>query len=101
LNPSKKADGPDLAKKQNHHISFNQSNYLTVYSTLLQTVKMAEETTMQMTAGNNFLTTFHNTVPKLFITAETDSMAEFDQVTLKHWRSEGRSVLVNHKSRRY
>jgi hypothetical protein len=42
-----------------------------------------------MTAGNNFLSQFHNTVPKLYITAETDSMAEFDQVTLKHWRSEG------------
>jgi hypothetical protein len=50
---------------------------------------MSEETTMQMTAGNNFLTTFHDSIPKLFITAETDSMADFDQTTLKHWRAEG------------
>jgi hypothetical protein len=50
---------------------------------------------MKMTAGNNFLATFHNNVPKLFITAETDSMAEFDQVTLKHWRAEGRNGVFN------
>ncbi|KAF2433443.1 dienelactone hydrolase-like protein [Tothia fuscella] len=42
-----------------------------------------------MTSGNNFLSQFHNTIPRLYITAETDTMAEFDQVTLKHWRSEG------------
>jgi hypothetical protein len=50
---------------------------------------MAEETSHTMTATNQFLTTFSDTVPKLFITAETDSMAEFDQITLKHWRAEG------------
>jgi hypothetical protein len=40
-------------------------------------------------AGNNFLTSFNTTVPKLFITAETDTVDEFDQVTLKHWQEEG------------
>ncbi|KIW03180.1 uncharacterized protein PV09_05407 [Verruconis gallopava] len=43
-------------------------------------------------AGNNFLTSFNTTVPKLFITAETDDVTEFDQVTLKHWREEGFDV---------
>ena len=43
-------------------------------------------------AGNNFLTSFSTTVPKLFITAETDTVDEFDQITLKHWRDEGFDV---------
>ena len=43
-------------------------------------------------AGNNFLTSFNTTVPKLFITAETDSVDEFDQITLRHWREEGFDV---------
>jgi hypothetical protein len=43
-------------------------------------------------AGNNFLTSFNTTVPKLFITAETDTVAEFDQMTLRHWREEGFDV---------
>ena len=43
-------------------------------------------------AGNNFLTSFNTTVPKLFITAETDNASEFDQITLKHWREEGFDV---------
>jgi hypothetical protein len=35
------------------------------------------------------LTAFNNTFPKLYITAETDSSSQFDQVTLKHWHEEG------------
>ena len=43
-------------------------------------------------AGNNFLTSFNRSVPKLFITAETDTVDEFDQVTLQHWHEEGFDV---------
>jgi hypothetical protein len=43
-------------------------------------------------AGNNFLTSFNTTIPKLYITAETDHVSEFDQITLKHWRDEGFDV---------
>ena len=45
-----------------------------------------------LAAGNNFLTSFNTTVPKLFITAETDDVSEFDQVALRQWRDEGFDV---------
>jgi dienelactone hydrolase len=45
--------------------------------------------TQTLAAGNQFLTSFNTTVPKLYITAETDDASEFDQVTLQQWREEG------------
>src|SRR4051812_9034792 len=42
-----------------------------------------------LTSGNGFLTSFNSTTPILYITAETDSTADFDQVTLQKWRNEG------------
>ncbi|KAF2669731.1 NTF2-like protein [Microthyrium microscopicum] len=40
-------------------------------------------------SGNGFLTSFNSTTPKLYITAETDTASEFDQIILKRWREEG------------
>ncbi|KAF2405481.1 NTF2-like protein [Trichodelitschia bisporula] len=42
-----------------------------------------------LTTGDNFFTSFNTSVPRLFITAETDTEEEFDQVTLEQWRAEG------------
>jgi len=42
-----------------------------------------------LTSGNGFLTSFNTTTPKLYLTAETDSVADFDQVTLQKWQAEG------------
>jgi hypothetical protein len=39
--------------------------------------------------GNGFLTSFNTVSPKLYITAETDTIADFDQVILSKWRDEG------------
>jgi hypothetical protein len=46
------------------------------------------------TGSSNSVSAFfnNNTTPKLYITADTDSAAEFDQVTLEHWREEGFNV---------
>ncbi|KAK3055104.1 hypothetical protein LTS18_011847, partial [Coniosporium uncinatum] len=42
------------------------------------------------TASNGWLTRFNNGKPAhLYITAETDTVQEFDQVTLRHWQEEG------------
>lgn len=46
-----------------------------------------------LTSGNGFLTSFNTTIPRLYITAETDTVEEFDQITLKHWRDEGFDVI--------
>jgi hypothetical protein len=46
-----------------------------------------------LTSGNGFLTSFNTTIPRLYITAETDTVGEFDQITLKHWRDEGFDVI--------
>lgn len=46
-----------------------------------------------LTTGNGFLTSFNTTTPRLYITAETDTIEEFDQITLKHWREEGFDVI--------
>ena len=46
-----------------------------------------------LTTGNSFLTSFNTTTPRLYITAETDTIEEFDQITLKHWREEGFDVI--------
>lgn len=35
------------------------------------------------------LTAFNNDFPKLYITAETATAAQFDQITLRHWHEEG------------
>lgn len=35
------------------------------------------------------LTAYNNSSPKLYITAETDDAAQFDQKTLKYWHEEG------------
>jgi hypothetical protein len=48
--------------------------------------------TQTLTTGNGFLTSFNTTTPKLYITAETDTVEEFDQVTLRKWRNEGFDV---------
>jgi hypothetical protein len=42
-----------------------------------------------LTSGNSFLTSFNTATPKLYITAETSSAADFDQATLRQWRDEG------------
>jgi hypothetical protein len=42
-----------------------------------------------LTTGNGFLTSFNTTTPKLYLTAETDTIEDFDQVTLQKWRDEG------------
>jgi len=46
-----------------------------------------------LTSGDGFLTSFNATTPRLYITAETDTIEEFDQITLKHWREEGFDVI--------
>jgi hypothetical protein len=43
-------------------------------------------------SGNGFLTSFNSTTPRLYITAETETVDEFDQVTLQKWRAEGFNV---------
>ncbi|KAF1987666.1 dienelactone hydrolase-like protein [Aulographum hederae CBS 113979] len=43
--------------------------------------------------SNGWLTRFNNgCIPRLYITAEVDTVAEFDQVTLRHWQAEGFDV---------
>ena len=46
-----------------------------------------------LTTGDGFLTAFNTTAPRLYITAETDTIEDFDQITLKHWREEGFDVI--------
>jgi hypothetical protein len=46
-----------------------------------------------LTTGDGFLTSFNATTPRLYITAETDTIDEFDQIMLKHWREEGFDVI--------
>lgn len=46
-----------------------------------------------LTTGNGFLTSFNTTIPRLYVTAETDTIEEFDQITLKRWREEGFDVI--------
>ena len=45
-----------------------------------------------LNTGNGFLTFFNTVTPLLYITAETDSAADFDQVTLQKWRDGGFDV---------
>jgi hypothetical protein len=45
-----------------------------------------------LSAGNGFLTSFNTTTPRIYITAETDTAADFDQITLRQWREEGFDV---------
>ena len=49
--------------------------------------------TQTISTGGGFLTSFGMTTPRLYITAETDTIQEFDQITLKHWRDEGFDVI--------
>src|ERR1700750_393267 len=48
--------------------------------------------TQTLSTGNGFLTSFNTTTPRLYITAETNTAEEFDQVTLKKWTDEGFDV---------
>jgi hypothetical protein len=48
--------------------------------------------TQTLTTGNGFLTSFNSTTPRLYITAETDTIQDFDQTTLRKWRDEGFDV---------
>jgi hypothetical protein len=50
---------------------------------------MPVEAINTLTTGNGFLSSFNTATPKLYITAETDTAAEFDQATLQKWRDEG------------
>jgi hypothetical protein len=43
-------------------------------------------------SGNSFLTSFNTATPKLYITAETSDVEDFDQRTLALWRDEGFEV---------
>jgi len=49
--------------------------------------------TQTISTGGSFLSSFGKTTPRLYITAETDTIQEFDQITLKHWRDEGFDVI--------
>jgi len=49
--------------------------------------------TQTISTGGSFLSSFGTTTPRLYITAETDTIQEFDQITLKHWRDEGFDVI--------
>jgi hypothetical protein len=49
--------------------------------------------TQTLSTGNGFLTSFNTTTPRLYITAETNTAEEFDQVTLKKWSDEGFEVI--------
>ena len=47
---------------------------------------------IRLSANNGFVNNFSGKSPRLYLTAETDDVSEFDQYTINQWKGEGFDV---------